>query len=167
MLNSTPNDNACSTLDVVGATASALCAIHCIAMPILLATLPALGLRFLLSHNVERGFVIGAVILAIANTCWGFRTHRKTRVIWLAVIGGLFLLIATFGHSHATPDSHACQDHAHHAHEHHEEESRPQSSLGGLSMLLGGAAFLISAHFLNRRFCKSCHHCHHHDEASA
>ena len=59
-------------LDTVGATASLMCAIHCLAMPVLLVVLPTLGLGFLLNESLERGFVIGSVVLAVANTCWGF-----------------------------------------------------------------------------------------------
>lgn len=159
---------ACSTLDMVGAVASVLCAIHCLAMPILLATLPALGLGFLLSQDLERGFVIFAVAFAIINTCWGFRIHRKFLVIGLAVFGGAILLYATFthNHDHCVPAAHqhseACATHGHAGHDQHIEETRPQSSWQGLSLLICGAAFLTAAHFLNRRFCKTCHKCDHH-----
>lgn len=153
------------TLDLIGATASTLCAIHCLAMPLLIVTLPALGLGFLLNESLERGFVIVSVILAVANTCWGFRVHKKTRVIWFSTIGAVFLLLATFGHSHSSHSDHIHHGHDH-AHHHHHHEERPQSQWATLAMLLGGAAFITSAHLLNRRFCKSCDHCQHdHDHA--
>ena len=41
-------------LDVVGAGASFLCALHCAAMPVLLTTLPLAGLEILASHRLER-----------------------------------------------------------------------------------------------------------------
>ena len=152
-------------LDTVGATASLMCAIHCLAMPVLLVVLPTLGLGFLLNESLERGFVIGSVVLAVANTCWGFRVHRKSRVVWCATIGGVFLLCATFGHSHQTESAHMHHDHAGHDHGQYQEE-HPQSTWGGLALLLGGAAFITSAHLLNRRFCKSCSHCEHDHAAS-
>jgi drug/metabolite transporter (DMT)-like permease len=154
------------SLDVVGATASFLCAIHCLAMPVLLVVLPTVGLGFLLNESLERGFVIGSVALAVASTCWGFRVHRKSRVVWFSTIGSVFLLCATFGHSHSTESAHVHHDHAGHDHHHHESD-HPQSSWGGLALLLGGAIFISSAHLLNRHFCKSCDHCDHgHDHAT-
>ena len=161
MSNIDTESETCSTLDMVGATASMLCAIHC---------MPAIGLGFLLSQTLERGFVISAVIFALANTCWGFRIHRKTRVIWIAALGGTMLLFATFNHTHfhGTAPRAETVEHFEHGHDAvedthgHLQESRPQSSWQGLTLLLCGAAFLSSAHFLNRRFCKTCHHCHDH-----
>jgi hypothetical protein len=146
-------------LDVVGAAASALCAIHCLAMPLLIVTLPAMGLGFLLSEDLERGFVVVSVLLAIGTTYWGFRVHRKSRVVWFSTLGAVFLLCATFGHSHSSETTHV---HSHDGHQCEHSEAvhhHPQSTWGGLALLVAGAAFITSAHLLNRRFSKKTEAC--------
>ena len=40
-----------SRFDRLGATASFLCAVHCAALPLVIATLPAIGLGFLANHE--------------------------------------------------------------------------------------------------------------------
>ncbi|HET7267522.1 MAG TPA: MerC domain-containing protein [Oleiagrimonas sp.] len=79
--------------DRAGATASLLCAVHCAALPFVLALLPLLGLGFLAGHAFERGFVLFAATLAGVVLVRGYRTHRR-RAPLLAAIPGLALLVA-------------------------------------------------------------------------
>ncbi|TBR38899.1 MULTISPECIES: MerC domain-containing protein [Dyella] len=79
--------------DRVGATASFLCALHCAALPFVLALLPLLGLEFLADHRFERGFVIFACVLALASLLGGYRRHRRTLPLRLAFPGLALLLI--------------------------------------------------------------------------
>lgn len=78
--------------DRVGATASFLCAIHCAALPFVLALLPFIGLQFLADHRFERGFVFFACALALFALINGYRRHRRALPLMLA-IPGLLLLI--------------------------------------------------------------------------
>jgi hypothetical protein len=137
-------------LDFFGASASFLCAIHCLAMPLLLTLLPAIGLSFLLNENIEKAFVIGTVALASLNSCWGYRLHKKSRVFIFILIGSALLLIATFAMDH---------QHLHHSHDHHGHDHgpvRPQDNFWGLSMMVCGAITLAIGHLLNRSFCNKC-----------
>jgi hypothetical protein len=77
--------------DRFGATASFLCAIHCAALPLVIAILPAIGLGFLANHKFERGFVAFASMLALTTLFLGFRRHRQFRAFWLLVPGILLL----------------------------------------------------------------------------
>nr|WP_062536244.1 MerC domain-containing protein [Mizugakiibacter sediminis] len=78
--------------DRVGVTASLLCALHCAALPFVLALLPAFGLGFLAGHGFERGFVVFACTLA-ALTMWnGYRRHRSGRAFVLLLPGAALLL---------------------------------------------------------------------------
>lgn len=79
--------------DRFGATASFVCALHCAALPLLLAVLPALGLGFLANHSFERGFIAFASVLALASLAFGFRRHRRFRAFWF-LVPGVVLLIA-------------------------------------------------------------------------
>lgn len=71
---------ALSGLDVVGASASFLCAVHCAAMPLLLPVLPLAGLEFLASHELDLAFVAGAIVLGLVAVRRGWRHHGDRRV---------------------------------------------------------------------------------------
>lgn len=82
--------------DRLGAAASLLCAVHCAALPFALALLPALGLGFLASHGLERGFIAFASVLALTMAVLGYRRHRTARAFALLVPGLLLLWIGGF-----------------------------------------------------------------------
>lgn len=82
--------------DRVGATASFLCAIHCAVLPFVLAALPAFGLGFLADHGFERGFILGASVLALGTVIHGYRRHRVRRALALLLPGLLLLWIGGF-----------------------------------------------------------------------
>src|SRR5690348_9718374 len=77
--------------DRFGATASFLCAVHCAALPLVIAALPAIGLGFLANHKFERGFIAFASVLALTTLILGFRRHRQFRAFWFLVPGILLL----------------------------------------------------------------------------
>lgn len=90
--------------DRLGAAASLLCAVHCAALPFVLALLPALGLGFLANHGFERAFIACASALAVTMAVHGYRRHRAARVFALLVPGLLLLWIGGFAFDlgHAT-----------------------------------------------------------------
>ena len=77
--------------DRFGATASFLCAVHCALLPLVIASLPAIGLGFLANHRFERGFIAFASVLALTTLIIGFRRHQKFRAFWFLVPGILLL----------------------------------------------------------------------------
>lgn len=82
-----------SLADRVGATASFLCAIHCAALPFVLALLPVLGLGFLADHAFERGFVMFASSLALFSLISGYRHHHRPLALLLALPGLVLLIV--------------------------------------------------------------------------
>lgn len=82
--------------DRIGATASLICALHCAALPFVLAVLPALGLGFLADHLFERIFIACASALAIAVLLHGYRHHHDRRPLTLLVPGLALLWIGGF-----------------------------------------------------------------------
>ena len=88
----TPNARWWQIADRIGATASFLCAIHCAALPFVLAILPFLGLSFLADHAFERGFVLFASALALVALVNGYRRHHRALALRLA-LPGLLLLV--------------------------------------------------------------------------
>lgn len=71
--------------DRTGATASLLCAVHCMLLPFVLAALPLIGLGFLAGHAFERGFVLFAAVLASASLLTSYRRHRRPQALYLMV----------------------------------------------------------------------------------
>ena len=161
-------------LDLVGAFLSLACAIHCIAIPILVVILPLAGLSFFLSQTVEKIFVIASITLAAFNLCWGYTIHREVRVLLMFVaaaamlISGIFILphehhfaheshihvnVSHAGEVQSTPEKHTF---------HHPKgirETRPQDNPLGLFLLVTGGTAIAISHLLNRHFCKSCKIC--------
>ena len=82
--------------DRVGATASFLCALHCAALPFVLAVLPALGLGFLADHAFERIFIACASTLALGVLIRGWRQHHSTRALRLLAPGLVLLWTGGF-----------------------------------------------------------------------
>lgn len=118
-------------VDRAGICVSAACAVHCIAMPAVLALVPTVGSIVVIGNGVERLLAVGAVALAVATLCWGFRIHRKKRLILSFSAAALFIL---WGQLFAA---------------------------GWLEtglVVLGGMG-LIGSHLLNRSLCRSCRTC--------
>lgn len=76
----------------MGATASLACAVHCIALPFVLALLPLVGLGFLAGHTFERVFVACAALLASASIIAGYRRYHRPQALFL-VVPGIVLLV--------------------------------------------------------------------------
>lgn len=80
--------------DALGITTSILCAIHCAVLPLVVVSLPVLGVNIV--HNLP--FEYGMIGLAFAIGSWalshGFRRHHRRYIPWLLFTGGMVLLIA-------------------------------------------------------------------------
>lgn len=74
-------------LDRLGATGSLLCAVHCAALPLVFALLPALGVSTWLGDGFERAFVLFATALGLFSLVWGWRRHRVVRALGVLLLG--------------------------------------------------------------------------------
>jgi hypothetical protein len=80
-------------LDNIGMTASVLCAIHCAIVPILITSLPLLGLGFLANPLIEWSMIILALFIGIyAISLSYFRTHHKPLPMLLLITGFLIII---------------------------------------------------------------------------
>jgi hypothetical protein len=121
--------------DRLGATASFLCAIHCAALPFVLAILPLLGLSFLADHAFERGFVLFASALALFALVNGYRRHHRSLPLRLALPGlALLVMGVTFAENF--------------------------SIILHSVMVTCGGMLVASAHFTNLRFDRQFGHAH-------
>jgi hypothetical protein len=78
-------------LDRIGALGSLACAVHCAALPLLIAVLPSLGIAVWFGDGFEMGFVIFATLLGSFSVISGYRRHHAMRALSL-LIPGLSLL---------------------------------------------------------------------------
>lgn len=170
--------------DRLGIFASALCAVHCAATPILVATLPTLQLTEWMAdprfHQTAAAICCGLVALAIAPSIFRFRDFR---LLGLASTGLGLILTAAFAMPETCcstelsssslvgpANSHVAADHDHEPihHDHHHPHSNdsvesPEVSMAGLAvaqpwMTPIGGFLLILAHGLNirRKWKSSC-----------
>jgi hypothetical protein len=114
-------------LDRAGATASLLCAIHCLLAPFLAATAAAGALIFF-HRELEAFFVLSSLLVGAWSLGWGYRHHKK------ALVPALFVLAAA-AFSVALLPGHGVV--------------HGGAELAG--MITGGLA-LAAGHLLNRRY---------------
>ncbi len=118
--------SALRTADRVGFAASFLCAVHCAVLPLLLALLPAFGLKVGGWIDLDQAFVVFATVLGAGTLTLGYRRHRAFRA-WLWLLPGLGLVwLGAFTSLHDHGISHA------------------------VVMTVGGV-LLAGAHFINLR----------------
>ena len=120
--------------DRVGFTASSICAVHCICLPVLIISMPYLAGTWLVNREVEFWFASASVCLAIGCSIHTCQSHQKYWLIGLAFMGGAILLSA-----HATAPAICCS----------EDLSWPHF----LGTALGGG-LLASTHFYNLKIVK-------------
>ena len=81
-------------LDALGVTASLLCAIHCVVLPLAVASLPVLGVNIIHNATFEYGMIGVAFVIGTWALSHGFRKHHRRVWPWLLFAGGISLLIA-------------------------------------------------------------------------
>lgn len=124
-----------SGLDNVGMTASILCAIHCALVPLLITSLPLLGLGFLANPWLEWGMIILALLIGVyAIGVSYFGTHHKLLPMILLISG--FIIIIT-GHLLVTTWQEAI-------------------------IVPVGGLLIATAHFFNVKYTGICRTNHHH-----
>ncbi|MGB1197848.1 MAG: MerC domain-containing protein [Thalassotalea sp.] len=118
-------------LDRIGITATSLCALHCIFLPVILPALPLLGLSFLADHTWENVFLLVTAILGSIAMLSGFkRYHRKLYPFYLLLLG-----VAIYGQKHTFSDA-----------------VEPY-------LISIGTLLIVTAHFINIKLCNSCKSC--------
>lgn len=91
--------NAGPVLDRVAISTSALCAVHCLCLPILLSVLPALGATFFGQESFHVVLLWLVIPLSIVALGMGCRKHKNWMVALLGAAGLILLIIAAaFGH---------------------------------------------------------------------
>ena len=120
-----------NSLDVIGACVSFACAVHCVALPLVITLLPLLGLGFLADHTFESIMLVVSVTLATASLCWGSSIHGKRQILLFLLAAVILFSIGFFA-----------------------VEGTNHWVLIGL-----GGFCLASGHILNNKLCRACGHC--------
>lgn len=83
--------------DWLGIVASVGCAIHCAAMPFVIAYLPALGLSFFADESFHKWMTLACFLIAIVAFIPGVRKHGSWIPVSIGAIGLAFITFAAFG----------------------------------------------------------------------
>ena len=83
--------------DWVGIVASIGCAIHCAAMPFVIAYLPALGLSFLADEGFHQWMALACFLIAIVAFIPGLKKHGSWIPISIATVGLGLITFAAMG----------------------------------------------------------------------
>ncbi|GAB4556084.1 MAG: hypothetical protein Tsb0013_18910 [Phycisphaerales bacterium] len=139
-----------SLLDALGIGLSALCMVHCLALPALLVALPQLSSVMGLDHSFHVVLAVVLPLIAGLALVQGYLRHRVPMTLVLGGLGLAFVWLAL-----AVPGCETCtHDHAGHEHAH-----AAAPAIFGLPLhnvvTSVGSILLISAHAMNWRACRS------------
>ncbi|HTR29554.1 MAG TPA: MerC domain-containing protein [Puia sp.] len=85
-----------SRWDAIGISASMVCAVHCVALPLLVSSLPFLGIELLSNKVFEAVMILTSLTVGSWALFTGYR--RRRRFLWpvaLFAVGMFFLLYGT------------------------------------------------------------------------
>src|SRR5690606_7783679 len=117
--------------DAWGVGVSLACALHCAALPLLVTSLPILGMNIIHNEKFEYFMIFLAFAIGVYALWHGFRRHHHSPLPLLIFGAGmLFLLAKQVWHRHQVP------------------------------LLLLALALIVTAHFLNYRSCRVHNHGH-------
>ncbi len=120
--------------DALGVVTSVACAIHCAILPLFIVSLPLFGINIIENHTFEIVMILLAFVIGIYALWHGYKGHHHRKLpIILFVAGISFLFMKEIWH-----DFH-------------------------ISFLVPAVLLIVSAHFLNFRFCRSHHRAHKED----
>src|SRR6476469_5203511 len=118
-------------LDALGISASLACAIHCALLPLFFTSLPVLGFEIIHNLAFETVMILTAFAIGFFSLYHGWKKHHHKKLPLIVFVFGILCLFAKqMWHEHQ------------------------------LLFLVPAVIFIVSAHWLNFRFCKKANHCH-------
>jgi len=117
--------------DALGIATSLVCAIHCAVLPLLLSSLPLFGINIIHNNFFEAGMIALAFVVGSLALFHGYRRHHH-RLLPLSIFatGFTFLVLKEMSLSYE------------------------------VALLIPAVSFILTAHYLNYRFCRKANHCH-------
>jgi hypothetical protein len=121
-------------LDRLGMSAGVLCAVHCLALPVVAALMPIAGLELVSGEGIEWAFAIVATALGGLSLVPGFlRVHRRVQPVFLLLLGTSLLLAG--------------------------RALVADGSQVEMPIVLTGALSMVLAHATNVKLCRDCRSC--------
>ena len=117
--------------DTLGFSASLICAIHCAIFPLLINSLPLLGIGFLSNIYFEAALLLIAILIGGTSLWHGYRKHHHRIVPLLFFSGGMGLFILNHLVSQYT-----------------------------YFLVITSTILIALAYFMNWQFCRQAKHCH-------
>lgn len=129
------NEIAKNLTDKIAITLSLTCAVHCLAMPLLLLLLPSVAALQLNSEAFHMWMVVVVVPTSIYALFMGCRQHEHYRLLAIGSVGLVFLMLAV------TLDEELIGE------------------LGEKALTLVGAVIIAFGHYRNFRLCQQKSNC--------
>ena len=122
--------------DKAGITLSLLCAVHCMALPLLIVLVPSIAVLGLQDEAFHFWMVIAVIPTSAFALTMGCKKHKHFRLLAIGAVGlGLLIIAAFFGHD----------------------------LLGEFwekALTVAGASVIAFGHFYNYSLCQRHHKCH-------
>lgn len=115
----------------LGVSAAMACAIHCALLPLFITTLPLFGINILDNIYFEAGMMLVAFAIGSLTLLHGYRKHHHKLYPLLLFVSGIALLVI----------KHFFVEYI-------------------LWLVIPSSILIISAYYLNWRFCRQAKHCH-------
>jgi hypothetical protein len=117
--------------DALGIAASIACAIHCAVLPLVISSLPILGINIINNFWFEIFMIVLAMGIGLHSLTHGFKKHHhRILPIIVFIIGISLLLVKQIFHQYQ------------------------------IWFLVPAVILIVSAHFINYRQCRIADHCH-------
>ena len=117
--------------DALGIAASVACAIHCAVLPLVMSSLPVLGINIINNFWFEIFMIVLAMGIGLHSLTHGFKKHHHRLLpIIVFVIGISLLLVKQILHQYQ------------------------------IWFLVPAVILIVSAHYINYRQCRIADHCH-------
>ena len=117
--------------DALGITTSVACAIHCAILPLFVSVLPLFGVNIIHNLAFEAGMVLLAFCIGAYSLYHGFNKHHHNKLPLLLFVAGILLLALKLLFIHYET-----------------------------WLLIPAVAIIVTAHYLNYRFCRVHNHAH-------
>ncbi|MBC7848166.1 MAG: MerC domain-containing protein [Chitinophagaceae bacterium] len=80
--------------DALGISASLACAIHCAILPLILTSLPVLGVNIIHNLAFEYFMIVLAFVIGTYSLLHGYRKHHHSLVPFFIFLAGMLFLVA-------------------------------------------------------------------------
>lgn len=117
--------------DMMGIGTALACAIHCAVLPIFLSSLPFFGMEVIHNPFFEYGMIVLAFLIGSNALYHGYKRHHHSTIPILIFVLGFVLLLM--------------------------KELFPKYEI---YLLVPAVTAIITAHWINYRYCRKANHCH-------